>query len=398
MNTEDRNEKGNRNERGHGHGHGLNAVVIGGGVAGAASAIALRRIGADVTVYEAYQDPAGTVGSFVSLTTNGLRALDTLGVLPAVQQAGFPVERQRMWSGRGKLLGDVPRSRRPEETLRSVTLLRGDLVATLRAQAIAAGARILTGERMTPDAIRTHAEHADVLIGADGIWSTTRGVVDPAAPAPHYGGIYHVSGIAEGLTPDSDSQTAAFNMTFGRHGAFIHLPAPDGTIWWSAQVSAPNPPADVHAVTLADLTGLYRTEPQPLTILRAATTIRSATLDHVLPPVTHRHRDGRIVLLGDAAHPAGAGQGASMAIEDAVVLARRLHTEPTIEAALTAYDQERQPRAGKLAKAATANRDAKTAGPIAAHMRDLITPLFFTRMYPKATDWLYTYDAGTLTT
>ncbi len=54
----------------------MRVVVVGGGVAGSASAIALARIGAQVTVYEAYENPAGPVGSFVSLSVNGLRALD----------------------------------------------------------------------------------------------------------------------------------------------------------------------------------------------------------------------------------------------------------------------------------------------------------------------------------
>ncbi|MFD7731003.1 FAD-dependent oxidoreductase, partial [Kitasatospora phosalacinea] len=107
----------------------MKAVVIGAGVAGAASAIALRRIGAEVTVYEAYPDPAGKVGAFLSLAVNGLRALDALGCLDAVRAAGFEVDRQRMWSGRGKLLGDVPRGRPADDPLRSVTLMRADLVA-----------------------------------------------------------------------------------------------------------------------------------------------------------------------------------------------------------------------------------------------------------------------------
>ena len=370
----------------------MKAIVIGAGVAGAAGAVALRRIGAEVTVYEAYEDPAGAVGSFVSLATNGLRALDALGCLPAVQRAGFAVERQRMWSGRGKLLGDVPRSRRPDEELRSVTVMRGDLVALLREEARAAGAKIVTGEPMSAQAIRGLAGDADVLVGADGIWSATRKVVDAAAPEPRYGATYHASGVAHGL----GMPVGAFNMIFGRHGAFIYLPAPDGTVWWSAQVSAPTPPRDVRATGVADLIGLYRAEEQALVVLRAAREVRSATLDHVLDPVA-RHRDGPVVLIGDAAHPAGAGQGASMAIEDTVVLARRLGTERTVAAALAAYDEERRERTAKLAKSASANRDAKTAGPVAARIRDLMMPVFFSRMYPKATDWLYTYDAGKVT-
>src|ERR1700677_2073511 len=100
----------------------MRITVIGGGVAGSASAIALARIGADVTVYEAYEDPAGPVGSFVSLAVNGLRTLGALGCLEPVQRAGFDVARQRMWSGSGKVLGEVARGRRPEDDLHSVTL------------------------------------------------------------------------------------------------------------------------------------------------------------------------------------------------------------------------------------------------------------------------------------
>src|SRR6478752_138282 len=128
----------------------MRAVVVGGGVAGASCAIALRRIGMDVVLYEAYDDPAGRVGSFVSLAGNGLRALDALGILPQVQAAGFAVARQRMWSGSGRLLGDVPRGRRGGDRQLSVTLMRADLVAELRAAALAAGARIITGERHAP--------------------------------------------------------------------------------------------------------------------------------------------------------------------------------------------------------------------------------------------------------
>ena len=118
----------------------MRVTVIGGGVAGSAATVALRRIGAEVTLYEAYLDPAGPVGSYVSLAVNGLRALDALGCLAQVQAAGFRVGRHRMWSGRGKLLGDVARGRRPEDPMRSVTVMRADLVGALRAAALETGA------------------------------------------------------------------------------------------------------------------------------------------------------------------------------------------------------------------------------------------------------------------
>ncbi len=371
----------------------MRAIVVGGGVAGSAAAIALRRIGADVTVYEAYDDPAGHVGSYVSLAVNGLRALEALGCLPRVQSAGFPVARQRMWSGRGKLLGDVARGRRPEDALHSVTLMRADLVSALRTAALESGARIVTGQRLD-GACDPRTADADLVVGADGIWSATRQTLDPAAPQPVYAGLYSVSG-ASGTVPPGLPRDG-FNWIFARHGVFIFLPVPDGTVWWTAQVATPETPPDPSAIGLGELTRLFSTEPQATAVLRAATAVRAANLGHVLKPVTRRHRD-RIVLIGDAAHPVGAGQGASIALEDAVILARHLAaaTPDATPQALAAFDRERQPRAGKLAKMETSNRDAKTAGPIGARMRELIMPHVFNRFYEKATGWLYDFDPGT---
>jgi 2-polyprenyl-6-methoxyphenol hydroxylase-like FAD-dependent oxidoreductase len=368
----------------------MQVTVVGGGVAGAASAIALRRVGAEVTVYEAYEDPAGQVGSFLSLAANGLRGLDVLGCLPQVQRAGFAVPRQRMWSGSGKPLGDVARGRLGDDPLHSVTLMRGDLVAILRAEAVRAGARIVTGQRVDGIA-REPLGEADVVVGADGLWSATRRLVDSAAPEPTYAGMYSVSGRSEGLA----SEPGAFNMIFARRGAFIHLTAPDGSVWWSAQVSAPEAP-DPGAIGLDDLITTFRTEPRAVTILRAAHRVDSATLHHVLAPVPHHH-DGRFILVGDAAHPVGAGQGASMAIEDAIVLAQQLQRNGSVAAALAAHEQTRRERVDKMTRSASANRDAKTAGPIAAALRNLVMPLTFSRFYERATGWLYTYDPGTLT-
>ena len=375
----------------------MRAVVTGGGVAGSASAIALARIGADVTVYEANEDPAGPVGSHVSLAVNGLRALAALGCLSPVQTAGFPVARQRMWSGRGKLLGDVARGRRPEDALPSVTIMRADLVTALRAAALESGVRIVTGQRLDgPSDPRT--ADADLIVGADGIWSATRRALDPAAPAPAYAGLYSVSG-ASGRLP-AGLPRDGFNWIFAKRGVFIFLPAPDGTVWWTAQVSAPAPPPDPAAIGVAELAALFATEPRAAAVLREATAVRTANLGHVLKPVTHRH-GGRIVLIGDAAHPVGAGQGASIALEDAVILARHLATAgagrtDAIPAALAAFDAERQPRAGKLAAMEASNRDAKTAGPIAARLREVIMPLVFNRFYENATGWLYDFDPGAL--
>ena len=101
------------------------------------------------------------------------------------------------------------------------------------------------------------------------------------------------------------------------------------------------------------------------------------------------HRDG-MVLLGDAAHPMGAGQGANLAVEDAVVLAKCLRDAP--EAALTRYERLRRPRTDQMLKVAGANRDAKVAGPVAARLRDVMMPFFFKRFAERGGAWMYDYD------
>ena len=313
---------------------------------------------------------------------------------PRCRWPGSPSHATASGPAPGKLLGDVARGRRPGDPLHSVTLLRADLVAALRAAALESGARIVTGQRLDGESDPRTAD-ADLIVGADGIWSATRRALDPAAPEPAYARLYSVSGIS-GKVP-AGLPRDGFNWIFARHGVFIFLPVPDGTVWWTAQVCAPEPPPDPAAIGVAELTALFGAEAQATAVLRSAAAVRTVNLGHVLKPLIRRHGD-RIVLIGDAAHPAGAGQGASIAMENAVILARHLAVAGTgaIPGALAAFDRERQPRAGKLAKMETSNRDAKTAGPIATRMREMIMPHTFNRFYEKATGWLYDFGPGTL--
>lgn len=154
-------------------------------------------------------------------------------------------------------------------------------------------------------------------------------------------------------------------------------------------------PLDLAATGVEELKTIFGSEQRAVAILRGAQHAQDATLHHVLAEVPRRH-DVRVVVIGDAAHPVGAGQGASMAIEDAVVLAREVHRVGTVADALASFDELRARRLGRMAKTATANRDAKTAGPVAGRLRNVFMPFFFNRFYEKATGWLYDYDLGTL--
>ncbi|WP_330314994.1 hypothetical protein OHS17_31935 [Streptomyces sp. NBC_00523] len=110
--------------------------------------------------------------------------------------------------------------------------------------------------------------------------------------------------------------------------------------------------------------------------------------------MTVRHSD-RMVLLGDADHPVGAGQGASMALEDALVLARSARRPPYRRPSRRTTRRVRTDRLARMARAA-GNRDSKTAGPLGRWARDLMMPVGIRFFYEKAMAWLYTYDCGEL--
>lgn len=380
----------------------MRTIVIGGGIAGPAIALALQQIGHDVTVYEAYEVPVEDVGAHFSLAVNGLRALEKLGCLRDVQAVGFPIDRMRFYTGGGHLLGDVPRLRRDADSMRSISLQRGRLVAVLRRAALDAGAQIVTGERLvgaTESANSVVAEFAsgrrdtaELLVGADGIWSTVRGQIDSSAPRAEYAGLYGVAGIsaAKGVEP------GVWSLTYTRNGAFVYTSIDEQTQWWTAQIGDPVKP-DLRGVDdeqwLRRVTELFP-EATPRAFLAATTSIAASGYLNVCDPVQKWH-SGRMVLVGDAAHPVGVGHGASMCIEDALELAAALSGAPTVPAALKAYDEARRPRIDKLLKHGHNARESKRPGAVkrqinSAKMRVLL-PFF-----ERAQGYLYDYEPPSL--
>jgi salicylate hydroxylase len=396
----------------------MQVIVVGGGVAGTVAAIAFRQRGADVTIVEAYPDPGGDVGSFLSLATNGLRGLAAINCLDRVRAVGFTVARQRLWTGSGALLGDTPRARLAADSLFSVTLARSRLVAELRAAATEAGVQLVTGERVVdirpePPGVRAwfasgRTATGDLVVGADGIWSTARSIVDPTAPTPVYAGLYSVSGVARATgNSNGGDEAGVFNMTFGRNGSFIHLHTPEGEIWWQAQIASPLEPTPEElddTRVLRRLAELYAREATPSAVIGATTRLHRPTRHHALEPVPTWYRDN-IVLIGDAAHPVGAGQGASMAIEDGLVLASAVGGASSVGGSsvggssvadgLAEYQRIRRPRVPKMLKAARENRETKKAGPIGRAAQRVIMPIVLRHFYEKATGWLYRYDVTT---
>ncbi|MEC3974107.1 FAD-dependent oxidoreductase [Amycolatopsis sp. H20-H5] len=124
------------------------ALVIGGGVAGPVVAMALRQVGMEAVVHEAYAVAAHGVGSGLALSTNGLSALQQLDAHKAVREVGYPLDRGVMHLGDGRLLGGDATGTPLSDGTTTVSLRRADLYAALTAQALDRGVRIEYGKRL----------------------------------------------------------------------------------------------------------------------------------------------------------------------------------------------------------------------------------------------------------
>jgi FAD-dependent urate hydroxylase len=387
------------------------ALIIGGGIAGPVTAMALQRAGIDAVIYEAYDTDAGLdAGAFLTVAVNGLDALRTLDAHEPVLAAGFPTRKIEFFSGTGKRLGEVPIGGTLPDGTVTHTIKRADLYRVLHEQAIHRGIRIEHGKRLvdaetTPEGgVVARFEDGtqaagDLLIGADGIHSRTRRIIDPAASEPRYTGLGNMGGFT--CDASVDTKPGIYVMVWGKRAFFGYTVSPSGEIWWFA-----NPPsareltrAEVAATTeqwKRRLIDLFADDATPaVEIIQATTGELPGTNQYDMPSVPTWHR-GPMVIVGDAAHATSpaSGQGASMAIEDAVVLAKCLRDLPDIRQAFAAYEQLRRERAERVVAQGARSSSGKAAGPVARVLRDLMLPVVLKRVASsgeKSLAWMYDY-------
>ncbi len=384
------------------------AVVVGCGIAGPVAAMALQRAGFEPVLYEAHEAGADYVGSFLNTASNGLDALASLGLSPQLLSDGFPTPRMVMWSGSGKRLGEVANGLTLADGTVSLTIRRGLLHRALREEALRRGVPLLLGKRLVDarqDGARVVARFADgteaegdLLIGADGLHSRVRQAVAPQCPAPRYTGQLSLGGVAArtGVPPTPD----AYQMIFGKRAFFGYSVRPSGEAYWFANLAMPQEPAPGQLAAVppahwrAQLEALFAEDEGPaLELVRATGHELAAYPLYDMPTVPTWHR-GAMVLVGDSAHATSpsSGQGAAMAIEDAVVLAKCLRDVPETERAFAAYERLRRARVERVVRYSARVGSTKVAGPVARFFRDLMMPVAL-KLYASSSAhaWLYRY-------
>ncbi|GAA2155701.1 MULTISPECIES: FAD-dependent oxidoreductase [Glycomyces] len=382
------------------------AIVIGGGVAGPVAALALQKAGIEATVFEAYKPGTGSRGGPLGLASNGLNALGVVGADRVLADAGIATPRMIIHSGSGKVLGTVESSAGlPTNT----TLPRGRLTELLQAHAESSGIRFVYGRRFV-DAVDTGRSviaqfddhttaEADVLIGCDGIRSAVRASLDPASPKPRYTGLIGLGGFSTADPLGATDTGGSFHMVFGRRAFFGHVSDGTRTGWFANLPFKTFTREQLRETSFDGWIALMRK------LFADDNSAALTILDHVTPetfippspledlPHVPVWSKGRIALIGDAAHATSpsSGQGASLAAESAVELARCLRDLPVAQA-FQAYEDRRRDRVERVIATAARTNQSKAAGPVAARFRDALMPFFMERFTtPEKMAWQYAH-------
>jgi 2-polyprenyl-6-methoxyphenol hydroxylase-like FAD-dependent oxidoreductase len=339
-------------------------VVVGGGIGGLAAAVALRRAGWNVRVFERAPQ-FGEIGAGLSLWPNAIRALDRLGLaervlaIGAVEAHGGVRDRRGRWLSRTTSAEIARRFGYPLIVVHRAELLRV-LREALPDDALVAGRDIIT----VPD--------ASLVVAADGAGSRMRDVLFPGY-GPRYAGytawrmLASFAGLSEGA------------VTWGRGERFGFVPMRSDLVYCfaTASVAAGTGCVDEHA----ELLRRFGDWPDPIPALLKATA-PDAVLRHDIAdlPALPSFVRGRVALLGDAAHAMtpNLGQGACQALEDAVTLSECVSSAMTadVPAALLRYDRLRRRRTQAIVRRSRRlGRVGQLAWPPAAMTRDIAARL-----------------------
>ncbi len=323
----------------------MHAIVVGGGIGGLCSGIALRHAGLDVRLFERVEQIT-EVGAGIQMTPNALAGLDRLGVADAVRERAGTGAKRVVLTWRGRVLS--------EEPWEGASLRRADLQDVLLR---ALDAELHLGSRcvgfvqdvdgVTVRLAGGREERADVLVGADGLHSEVRSQLVGRAE-PFYIGTTVFRGVARFSHPSLVDNTE----TWGRGCRFGMQSLGAGRVYWFATANAPegaHVPVGQRRAVLHERFAGWR-EPVELALERTGEDAIVQS-DVYVRPALRRWSFGRVTLLGDSAHPMAPdmAQGGAQAIEDAVFLADCLRREPDPVRALRAYESERLPRANAVA-------------------------------------------------
>ncbi len=339
----------------------LKAIVIGAGIGGLSTGVALKQAGYEVEIYDRVKE-LRPVGAGISVWSNGVKVLNRLGLGTQMAAIGGIMNRMEYRTKTGELLNDIDLMPLVDAVgQRPYPVARRDLQRILL-EAFGGAVQLdhkCIGVSEDDNGVTAHFDNGhqatgDVLIAADGIRSTLRSHVLGRDVEPAYGGYVNWNGLVpadEALAPKDcwaiyvgEHKRASLMPVAGdRFYFFFDVPLPTGT--------AANP-ADYQAELKKHFQG-WAAPVQALIDLMDPDTVARPEIHDVGP--IDRYVKGRVALLGDSAHATcpDLGQGGCQAMEDGFVLTNYLKTTNlSVADALKRYEAERKDRANAVVEKA----------------------------------------------
>jgi 2-polyprenyl-6-methoxyphenol hydroxylase-like FAD-dependent oxidoreductase len=354
----------------------MQAIIIGGGIGGITAALALRRVGVRSMVYERARE-VREVGAGLALWPNALRVMTSLGLGGAVRGLGVPDAEGAIRTWRGALLARMwPRQMRQRYGAMMTVVHRADLLAVLLDAMGRASLRLsaeCVGFRQDADGVTVQFANGreargDLLIGADGLYSAVRAQMFGAV-RPTYAGYTAWRGMAE-----FDHDRVTPGESWGRGARFGMMPISRGRVYWFGTANMAGGAAEPLDGRKCDLLRRFADWHAPIEALIQATDEAAILRNDIYDrPALSQWSEGRVTLLGDAAHPMtpNLAQGACQAIEDAAVLAKCLSADSDVVSALHAYEAWRIGRTRAIAlQARRVGAVGQWRNPLACWLRD----------------------------
>lgn len=333
------------------------AIVIGAGVGGLSAAVALRQAGLEVDVFEQAAQPRAE-GTALGIMSNAVSALRSLGIEGALETRGQVLQEFHIRTDRGRLIASMPVKAVSEELgAPSVSIHRAALQEVLLEAAASCGLHYgaaCTGFETDHRQVRAHfadgrTAQADILIGADGFHSAVRRQLLGVEPVQYAG---YVCWLATVPFAHPRLTTGHVGHYWGKGKRFGLVDIGAGqAYWWGTENRSYAAGLDLNGSAKTSAERAFAGWPDEVT-----QAIRNTPASAVLQtraqdrPFSARWGLGRVTLLGDAAHPmlTSLGQGACMAIEDAVVLGRAATGSRDLIHALRRYELLRRERTRQM--------------------------------------------------
>jgi len=360
------------------------ALIVGAGIGGLAAALALRRAGWDVRVFERAVSPR-ELGFALLLAPNAMHALGALGLADVARRGGAIATNGEMRRPDGTVLRRfdtaAARALLDEDAVCILrTVLHGALLDAVGLDTVALDSAV-TGFTSSHDGVALtlangRTESGDILVGADGVGSLIRRQLHPGEAAPRRSGLLAIRGVA--LDEVHHLGNASGAQYFGRGLEAGVARAGEREVYWYLSLRTDQFPIDSGSPAALAERCASRFHEAFRAIVRA-TRAEDLRLDELFErdPIDDWGK-GRVTLLGDAAHPMlpHAGQGAAQALEDAVTLGHVLRDTTPADAALRRYERARAARTRAVVQLAKRNaRIGSIKSAAGCWMRDLVIRL-----------------------